>query len=112
MIFNIITPSQEKHLKSLPIPIVRHIGKGDNAYAIIERFAKGARKAGWVKENIDLVLDEMKSDDYDHLLATALEFVRKSEDDDGNGVSDDDDAEIEYAETPGCSGDDSDGNPD
>lgn len=107
MIFNIITPSQEKNLKTLPIPIVRHIREGDNAYVIIERFARGARKAGWIKENIDLVLDEMKSDKYDHLLATALEFVRKSEDDDGNGVIDDNDSEMEYAEKPGCSGDDS-----
>jgi len=104
MTFNKITPEQEIHLKTLPIPIVRQIGENVNAFAIMGRFVRGARKAGWVKENIDLVLDEMKSDDYDHLLATALEFVQESEDDDNNGVCDDDDAEIEYADKPGCDG--------
>lgn len=111
MKFNKITEEKAEHLHSLPVPIVPLVGQDGNAYSIMGRFARGAKKAGWVKENIDLVLEEMKSDDYDHLLATVLEFVRESEDDDANGESDDDDAEIEYAETPGCSGDDSDGTP-
>jgi len=111
MKFNKITEEKAEHLHSLPAPIVPLVGKDGNAFAIMGRFAKGARKAGWIKENTDLVIAEMMSGDYDHLLGTAMEFVKESEDDDVNGDSDDDDAEIEYADKPGCSGDDSDGNP-
>jgi hypothetical protein len=35
-------------------------------------FQRQARKEGWTEEEIDAVLDEAKSGDYDHLLATII----------------------------------------
>lgn len=33
-------------------------------------FQRQARKEGWTQEEIDLVLEEARSNDYNHLLAT------------------------------------------
>lgn len=43
-----------------------------NAFAILAAFQKQARREGWTQEEIDKVLDEAKSDDYDHLLQTII----------------------------------------
>ena len=102
MKFNKITPEKAEHLKTLPTPIVPIVGQDGNAFGIMGRFSKSAKKMGWIKENIDLVLDEMKSGDYNHLLVVTMEFSQESEEDDGNGIGDED------YEPPqgGCDGDD------
>ena len=46
------------------------IGVDGNAYAIMGVFRRQARKEGWTSEEIQTVLDEAKSSDYNHLLAT------------------------------------------
>jgi len=46
------------------------VGVNGNAYAIMSVFRKKARKEGWTSEEIEAVLDEAKTGDYTHLLAT------------------------------------------
>ena len=46
------------------------IGVNGNAFMIIGVFQRQAKREGWSKEEIDLVLTEAKSGDYNHLLAT------------------------------------------
>jgi len=46
------------------------IGVDGNAFSIMGIFQRQARREGWSKQEIGLVLTEAKSSDYDHLLAT------------------------------------------
>lgn len=55
------------------------VGMDGNAFAIMGRFQKAAKKAGWNKEEIDNVLKEARSGDYDHLLQTIIEHVEEPE---------------------------------
>jgi len=87
MTFNVITPKQVKHLKTLDKPIVPIVGNDYDAYRIMERFANAAEKAGWVKEDIELVIDEMRSADYNHLLVVAIKFTCESEKDNGYSIT-------------------------
>jgi ERCC4-related helicase len=54
-------------------PKVKLVGEDGNAFAILGRCKEAARKAGWTKEQIDEVMKEMRSGDYNHLLATAMD---------------------------------------
>lgn len=47
-------------------------GVNGNAFAIMGVFQRQARREGWTSQEIQLVLTEAKSSDYDHLLATIL----------------------------------------
>ncbi len=53
-------------------PRVKLVGADGNAFNIIGLCRRAARSAGWSKERIDVVLDEMMAGDYDHLLQTAM----------------------------------------
>ena len=46
-----------------------------NAFAIMAKFKVQARKEGWTKEEIDHVINECMSDDYDHLLQTIMKHT-------------------------------------
>lgn len=46
------------------------VGVNGNAFMIMGVFQRQARKEGWSQEEIDAVLKEAKSSDYNHLLAT------------------------------------------
>ena len=46
------------------------IGLDSNAFSLLAAFQKQARREKWTKEEIDAVLKEAKSGDYDHLLMT------------------------------------------
>jgi len=48
------------------------IGVDGNAFAIMGAFSRQARKDGWGKEEIETVLQEAQSDDYNHLLSTIM----------------------------------------
>ncbi len=48
------------------------IGVDGNAYAIMGLFSRQARREGWTQDEIDLVLEEAKSGDYNHLLSTIM----------------------------------------
>jgi hypothetical protein len=56
---------------------MRLVGEDGNAFAIMGRFIKAARRADWSQEEIDAVLNEAKSSDYNHLLATIAEHVEE-----------------------------------
>lgn len=47
-------------------------GVNGNAFMIMGVWRRQAVKEGWSKDEIDAVLDEAKSGDYDHLLATII----------------------------------------
>ncbi len=51
------------------------MGEDGNAFFIMGRFSRGARRAGWTDAEVKKVLDECKSGDYDHLLATIMEHT-------------------------------------
>ena len=44
-------------------------GPDGNAFVILGNFAAAARRAEWTKEEIDAVINEAKSGDYDNLKA-------------------------------------------
>jgi len=46
------------------------IGVNGNTYAIMGVFQNQAKKEGWTANEIKAVLEEAKSSDYHHLLAT------------------------------------------
>lgn len=46
-----------------------------NAFAILGLFNKTARNAGWSRADIDAVVEEAMSGDYDHLLQTILKYT-------------------------------------
>jgi hypothetical protein len=46
------------------------IGKDGNAYMIMGLFGAQAKKEGWSRKEIDAVIEEAKSKDYNHLLMT------------------------------------------
>lgn len=46
------------------------VGVNGNAFMIMGLFQRQAKREGWSQQEIDLVLKEAKSSDYNHLLAT------------------------------------------
>jgi hypothetical protein len=54
------------------LPKVTLTGEDGNAFSIMGRCQRAARRAGWTQEQIDVVLNEMQSGDYNHLLQTAM----------------------------------------
>jgi hypothetical protein len=43
-----------------------------NAFALMGAFSGQARREGWTREEIDAVIKECQSGDYDHLLQTLI----------------------------------------
>lgn len=48
------------------------VGLNGNAYSIMAAFGQQAKKEKWSQEEIDEVLEEAKTGDYDHLLQTIM----------------------------------------
>ena len=48
------------------------VGLDGNAFALMGEFQKNARRQGWEREEIDKVLDECTSGDYNHLLRVLM----------------------------------------
>tara|TARA_Y100000034_G_C6813063_1_gene365575 strand:+ start:634 stop:834 length:201 start_codon:yes stop_codon:yes gene_type:complete len=55
-------------------PVLALVGEDGNAFAIMGKAIKVARRAGWSQEEIDAYLAEAKSGDYDHLLQTTMRY--------------------------------------
>ena len=55
-----------------------------NAFAILGNFSRAARRQGWNQQEIDLVLEECKKGDYNHLLATILLYCETPDEDSEN----------------------------
>ena len=60
------------------------VGVNGNAYVIMGTFKRQALREKWSKEEIDAVLTEAKSSDYDHLLATIVNHCEVIDEDDIN----------------------------
>lgn len=59
------------------------VGVDGNAYAVMGVFSRQARREGWTQEEIDLVLEEAQSGDYNHLLCTIMTYCEpKDEEED------------------------------
>jgi hypothetical protein len=55
-------------------PNLELTGSDGNAFAILGKAQRVAKKAGWEREKIDAVLKEATSGDYDHLLQTMMKY--------------------------------------
>jgi hypothetical protein len=52
------------------------VGLNGNAFVLLGAFQRAARKQGWTKEEIDIVMNEAQSSDYNHLLATLITYTQ------------------------------------
>ena len=50
-------------------------GIDGNAFAILGKFARQAKRQGWSQDEIQAVFDEAQSGDYDHLLQTIMKYT-------------------------------------
>lgn len=57
-------------------------GLDGNAFNLMGAFTKQAKRELWTKEEIDVVLKECMSGDYDHLLITLMDHCEEDRDDD------------------------------
>lgn len=57
------------------------VGVNGNAFAVMGVFQKKAREEGWSTSEIEMVLAEAKSKDYDHLLATIMNHCEAKDED-------------------------------
>ena len=76
-------------LSGLPRISVKLVGEDGNAYAIMGRVSKAARKAGWTAEQVEILMTEMRSGDYNNLLATAMEYCDDTGDAEWDETSED-----------------------
>lgn len=53
-------------------------GSDGNAFAVIAKVSRAMREGGCTSEEVDEFRKEAMSDDYDHLLQTAMRFVEVS----------------------------------
>ena len=53
---------------------VKLVGEDGNAFAILGRCQRAAKKAGLEKEEIEAFMTEARSGNYDHLLQTCMRY--------------------------------------
>ena len=63
-----------KHVDVPNHPRVKLVGTDNNAYALLGKCRDAAKKAKWTKEQINAVIDEATSGDYNHLLYTLTKY--------------------------------------
>lgn len=54
------------------------VGIDGNAFSIMASFKEQAKREGWTKEEINEVLDEAMSSDYNHLVYTISKYCDSS----------------------------------
>ena len=59
-------------MKPRPLPGFRLVGEDGNAFAIMGRFCRAAKKAKLDSASTDAVIADAQSGDYGHLLATFI----------------------------------------
>lgn len=74
------------------------VGIDGNAFSIMGTFQKQAKREGWSNEEIDKVLNEATSGDYNHLLATIMDHCETDSiwGDDDEELDDDEYDDDEY----------------
>jgi hypothetical protein len=70
------------------------VGIDGNAYSIMSAFSNQAKKEGWTKEEIDIVLHEAMSGDYNHLLQTIMSYTKDYDEDEYDDLEN----EVDYDE--------------
>ena len=55
-------------------PMLQLAGEDGNAFAILGKARRVARESGWSQDEIDVMLEEAMSGDYDHLLRTMMRY--------------------------------------
>ncbi len=65
---------------------VRGLFESGNAYFILARCKKAARKAGWTDPKFTVFANKAKSGDFDHLLQTVMEYFDEESVDEEDGV--------------------------
>ena len=55
------------------------VGIDGNAYIIMATFTKQAKKEGWSQDEIELVIEEAQSKDYDHLVSIIMNHCQAEE---------------------------------
>ena len=73
-------------------PSIQLVGQDGNAFFILGRCQREARKVGWTTEEIKKFMDEAKSGDYNHLLCTVMDNFNcdcEDEDEEDNWMSED-----------------------
>jgi hypothetical protein len=68
-------------LRPFPIPGFKLVGMDGNAYAIMGRFQKYARRADVDLIVVKAVLEDAQSGDYDHLLRVFIPWEEREVDD-------------------------------
>jgi hypothetical protein len=66
------------------------VGIDGNAFSIMASFREQAKREGWINEEIDDVLNDAMSDDYNHLVYTISKYCTLSEDDEVDYIDEDD----------------------
>ena len=84
--------TEERRLELKTLVNLPMVGEDGNAFAILGRATKAMRRAGFTIEERTEFTDEATSGDYNHLLATTMEFFDTSGDD-----------EEEDCDCPNCS---------
>ena len=59
------------------------VGLDGNAFALMGAFQRQARREKWTAEEIDAVLEDARSGDYNHLLGVLIEHCEDSLGEDG-----------------------------
>lgn len=76
-----------------PLVRMKLVGEDGNAFAILGRFRRAAQKAGWTKEDLNVISNAARFGDYDHLLRVIMAHI---EDIGTDPDEDEDDFENEY----------------
>jgi len=71
---------------------LRLVGLDGNAFSLMGAFQRQARREGWLQAEINEVLEECKTGDYNHLLCTLVDHCEDPEDE-GDWEDDDDDCD-------------------
>lgn len=69
------TPPTEKKVTTMSNKIEFDIANSDgNAFALIGGWKRAARREGWTEDDIEAVITEAMSGDYDHLVQTIMGY--------------------------------------
>lgn len=64
------------------------VGLDGNAFALMGAFTRQARREKWTKEEIDSVIDDAQSGDYNHLLCVLMDHCESEDEDIDDGYDD------------------------
>lgn len=57
------------------------VGLDGNAFSLMGAFSSNAKRQGWTKDEIDVVLQKCMSDDYDNLIHTLVVHTEEIDED-------------------------------